>query len=348
MACSRSCIARPGLFVMDRVVILLGPTGVGKTGASLLLAKNLKTDIISADSMQVYRNMDIGTAKASPEERKCVTHHMIDVAEPWETFSTGKYISAVRPILERLLMKGKIPVVVGGTGLYIRAMTKGIFSGPSADWGLREELLAMERESPGTLYDSLRELDPLAVEKITPNDKRRLIRALEVCLKGHAKMSELQRRLTRPLPYEFIKIGITRERKELYRLIEERVDRMIEAGLVDEVKIVTDLIKKHYGDREGGRKRGDGEMQGRTAEEREYSILPSLQAIGYKEIILHLQGEITLHEAVGLMKKASKRYAKRQFTWFRKEENIIWVDVTGLTDPREVFNRVQPILSKIR
>ena len=227
-----------------KVIILLGPTGVGKTGAALLLAKKLDTEIISADSMQIYRHMDIGTAKPSREERAFVTHHMIDIVDPWENFSTGRYISMIVPIIEDLHKKGKIPVVVGGTGLYIKAMTRGIFSGPSADWTLREELLSMEKEEAGSLYAYLKKLDPEAAEKITPNDTRRIVRALEVYLKGHASISEMQQRLTQPLPYDFIKIGLSRDRKELYRIIEERVDAMIRHGLMNEVKMVMDMIKE--------------------------------------------------------------------------------------------------------
>jgi len=316
---------------MNKVVILLGPTGVGKTGVSLLLAKNLHTEIISADSMQIYRHMDIGTAKSSPGERKDVKHHMINIADPWETYSTGKYIAAVSPIFENLHRQGKIPVVVGGTGLYIKAMTRGIFSGPSADWTLREELLSMEQEEKGTLYEYLKALDPVAVEKITPNDTRRIIRALEVCLKGSAKMSEMQQTLTQPLPYEFIKIGITRERKELYRMIEERVDGMVKAGLIEEVKKVIKMIEDAVA----------------PSPHLSVSSFPSVQAIGYKEIALHLRGEIPLAESVRLIKKASRRYAKRQFTWFRKEENIHWFDITGITDHHEVLNTIHPVLARM-
>ena len=315
---------------MNQVVILLGPTGVGKTGISLLLAKKWNSEIISADSMQIYRYMDIGTAKPSPGERNQVTHHMIDIAEPWETYSTGRYIAAVRPIFERLLREGKKPVVVGGTGLYIKAMTRGIFSGPSADWTIREELLAMEKEEKGTLYDYLKALDPVAAEKITPNDTRRIIRAIEVCLKGSAKMSEMQQTLTHPLPYEFIKIGITRERIELYRMIEERVDEMVKAGLIDEVKKVIKMIE-------------DAAAPGFPF----LSSLPSMQAIGYKEIALHLRGEMPLAESVRCIKKASRRYAKRQFTWFREEENIHWFDITGITDHHEVLNMIYPVFLKM-
>ena len=316
---------------MNKVVILLGPTGVGKTGVSLLLAKILHTEIINADSMQIYRHMDIGTAKPSPGERKDVKHHMINIADPWETYSTGKYIAAVSPIFENLHRQGEIPVVVGGTGLYIKAMTRGIFSGPSADWRLREELLAMEQEEKGTLYDYLKALDPVAIEKITPNDTRRIIRALEVCLKGSAKMSEMQQTLTQPLPYEFIKIGITRVRKELYRMIEERVDGMVKAGLIEEVRKVINMTEDAVA----------------PSPHLAVSSFTSMQAIGYKEIALHLRGEMPLAESVICIKKASRRYAKRQFTWFRKEENIHWFDITGITDHHEVLNTIYPVLSRM-
>ena len=301
---------------MNKVLILLGPTGVGKTGVSILLAKALNTEIISADSMQIYRHMDIGTAKPSKEERATVRHHMIDIVNPSEAYSTGKYIEAVVPIIEGLHKTKRIPVVVGGTGLYIKAMTKGIFSGPSADWTLREYLLSMEKEENGSLYNYLKELDPEAAEKITPNDTRRIIRALEVCLKSKETLSEMQKKLTRPLPYEFIKIGLSRERKELYNMIEERVDKMIIDGLVNEVKKAIEMT-------------GNSEIP-----------LPSMQAIGYKDIAMYLQGQITLDEAIRLVKRGTKRYAKRQFTWFRKEENIHWIDITGINESHEAFMRV--------
>ena len=323
---------------MNKVIILLGPTGVGKTGVSILLAKKLNTEIISADSMQIYRHMDIGTAKPSKEERAVVKHHMIDIVDPWESYSTGKYIDAVVPIIRGLHKRGKIPVVTGGTGLYIKAMTRGIFSGPSADWTLREDLLSMEEEEEGSLYNYLKELDPVASEKIVRNDTRRVIRALEVCLKSNRSISEIQKKLTRPLPFEFIKIGLLRDRKELYRMIEMRVDEMIKAGLINEVKMVISLITEH------------NRMQDEKDHEscimyRASFPLPSMQAIGYKEVAMYLNGKITLDESVRIIKKGTKRYAKRQFTWFRKEEGIRWVDITGVDDSSEAFKRVNDILS---
>jgi tRNA dimethylallyltransferase len=218
-------------------------------------------------------------------------------------------------------------------------MTRGIFSGPSADWTLREELLSMEEEEAGSLYIYLKEVDPRAAERITPNDTRRIIRALEVCLKGNARISEMQRKLTQPLPYEFVKIGLTRERKELYRLIERRVEKMIQEGLIEETKKIIVMLREHQTVSQG------------TGPENEKSRLlplsssrfPSTQAIGYKEIALYLQGEISLDEAISLIKRGTKRYAKRQFTWFRKEEDIDWVDITGIDDSRDAFLRVLDI-----
>ncbi|MDA8431992.1 MAG: tRNA (adenosine(37)-N6)-dimethylallyltransferase MiaA [Nitrospiraceae bacterium] len=301
---------------MKRVIILLGPTGVGKTGASILLAKELDTEIISADSMQIYRGMDIGTAKPSAGERSGVVHHMIDIVNPSRSFSTGQFIEAITGMIDDLHARGKVPLIVGGTGLYIKAITRGIFSGPSADWALREELIEKERAEKGALYLYLSEIDPDAAARIDPHDTRRIIRAVEVCLKSGDRISALQERLTSPLPYDFLKIGLTRERSELYGMIERRVDDMIEAGLVEEVE----RLLRQSPDR------------------------TPLQAIGYKEVAAYLRGEISLAETVLLIKRNTRRYAKRQFTWFGKEEGIRWVDVTGIFESAGVFARIKELL----
>lgn len=304
---------------MKKVLVLLGPTGVGKTGASILLAKELDTEIISADSMQIYRGMDIGTAKPAKEELTEVRHHMIDIVGPAESYSAGQYLGAVTKIIEDLHKKNRIPVVVGGTGLYIKAMTRGIFSGPSADLGLRDELLLMEQNSPGSLYSYLFSMDSEAAGKIQQNDIRRIVRALEVCLKSREKISMLQRKLTCALPYEFIRIGLTRDRKELYRIIDERVERMFESGLMEEAESIL------------------RQCPDRTA----------LQAIGYKELKMYLEREIDKAEAVRLIKRNTRRYAKRQFTWFKKEEDIIWIDVTGIFDSLMVFHSIKDTLMRL-
>lgn len=319
----------------NKVIILFGPTGVGKSGVSIHLAQALKTEILSADSMQVYRYMDIGTAKPTVEERALVKHHMIDIVDPWESYSAGKYIAAVVPIIEKLHRKGKMPVVVGGTGLYIKAMTRGIFSGPCADWTLREELLSMEGEEDGSLHRLLKCLDPESSERITPNDTRRTIRAIEVCLKSNLSMSAMQRKMTNPLPYRFIKIGLSRDRRELYRMIEARVDRMIGAGLVEEVQSVTDMIKYRGGNTQS------------PLIPPPAVCFPAMQAIGYKEIAFYLKGKSTLEEAVRLIKKGSKRYGKRQFTWFKNEENVHWIDITGIYDSGLIFNLISDALSNV-
>ncbi|MGB9711415.1 MAG: tRNA (adenosine(37)-N6)-dimethylallyltransferase MiaA, partial [Thermodesulfovibrio sp.] len=213
-----------------KIVILLGPTGVGKTEVSIRLAKLLNAEIISSDSMQIYKYMDIGTAKPTLEQRKQVAHHMIDIVNPWEYFSTGTYIEKVKKIIEEVFQKGKIPLIVGGTGLYLRAMTEGIFEGPQADWHLRKKLLQEEKAQPGKLYKILKEVDPEYAQKINPADLRRTVRALEVFLKEKKSITEFHKKFTKPLVYDFIKVGLTRDRKELYKMIEQRVDKMIEAG----------------------------------------------------------------------------------------------------------------------
>jgi tRNA dimethylallyltransferase len=309
-----------------KVIILLGPTGVGKTALSLLIAKYLNTEIISSDSMQIYKHMDIGTAKPTEEERRYIKHHMIDIVEPWQSYSVGEYIKAVKPIIERLFEEKKIPLIVGGTGLYIKAMTRGIFEGPSADWDLRHSLINKEKESPGYLYNLLKTFDPYYSSKITQTDLRRIIRALEVCIKENKSFSELHKELTRPLPYDFVKIGIRRNRKELYDLINKRVDEMIDSGLVNEVQGIINMIEKN-------------------SKVADIFSLSAMQAIGYKEIAKHLYGEFSLDEAVRLIKKRSRNYAKRQFTWFKNEEGIKWIDVSGFFDPDEIFKKVTGIFS---
>ena len=304
---------------MKKVIVLLGPTGAGKTGASILLAQELKTEIISADSMQIYRGMDIGTAKPAKRELSLVKHHMIDIIGPTESYSAGQYIDSVTKIMEGLHKKGRIPIVVGGTGLYIKAMTRGLFSGPSADPGLRDELLSLEENSAGSLYAYLAQLDAETAGNIQENDIRRIVRALEVCLKSREKISLLRKRLTSPLPYEFIKIGLTRERKELYRIIDERVEKMFWAGFMEEAETIL------------------GKCPARTA----------MQAIGYKELAMYLNKEIDKDEAVRLIRRNTRRYAKRQFTWFKKEEDIIWVDVTGIFDSTGVFDSVRGALLRV-
>jgi tRNA dimethylallyltransferase len=298
---------------MNKVIIILGPTGVGKTGFSLILAKKLKTEIISADSMLVYNHMDIGTAKPSVRELAEVPHHLINIISPVEAFSAGLFKEMAALVIDDLHRKNKVPLVVGGTGLYIRSLTKGLFEGPGADMYLREELKKKEEEhGPGHLYKLLEKVDPETAGRIEPNDRRRIIRALEVSLKEMEKISLIRNRSTKTPDFDFIKIGLTRDRKELYRIIEERIDHMMERGLLQEVK---SLLKM---------------KPGKTA----------MQALGYKELGLYINGEVDMAEAVRLIKKRTKMFAKRQYTWFNKEPDVHWVDISGLNDAGEIYKKV--------
>ena len=302
----------------NKALILFGPTSAGKTAASILLAKELGTGIISADSMQLYRLMDIGTGKPSPDELREVPHHLINAAWPHEQWSAGRFVSEASHIMEVLAAAGKVPLIVGGTGLYMKALTRGLMGAPSADESLRNELLSREAD----LYGMLTEMDPETARLLAPSDTRRIIRAIEVQIKTKHAISELKRDLTAPLPYDFIKIGLTRDRAELYALIEERVDRMLSEGLVREVENVL----------------AQESPPSRTA----------MQAIGYKEIEGYLKGLYAYDEAVRLIKRNTRRYAKRQFTWFKKEENTVWVDVTGLKEGKEIYGKVKKALIAAR
>jgi tRNA dimethylallyltransferase len=299
------------------VLIIAGPTAVGKTDASILLARESGAEIVSADSMQIYRGMDIGTAKPTPEQRRLVYHHMIDIADPVQPYSVGDYLRDARAAIDGIMASGGVPFVVGGTGLYIRALTRGLFHGPRADLDLRERLLRRESEGPsGILYSDLVKTDPEAAIKIHPNDLRRTVRALEVFYLKDRKMSEYQREHAfQERPYQFRMIFLVRSRSELYRRIEQRIDRMLDNGLEAEVSA---LMKRGY-DRN----------------------LPSLQGLGYRQFIDHFLGRTTREEAIALLKRDTKRYAKRQFTWFRREPGVIWVDITGLEQADHIAERIK-------
>jgi len=299
------------------ILIIAGPTAVGKTDASILLAQEQGAEIVSADSMQIYRGMDIGTAKPSPEQRKLVYHHMIDIAEPDQPYSVGDYLRDARSAIDGILASGGTPIVVGGTGLYIRALTRGLFHGPPADLELRERLLLREAEGEaGSLYSDLVKVDPEAAVKIHPNDLRRTIRALEVYYLRDKKLSDFQQDHSfQDRPYRFRLLFLVRSRSELYPRIEQRVDQMIAAGLEAEV---------------------------RTLMERGYRPeLSSLQGLGYKHFLDFFLGKTTRDEAVALLKRDTRRFAKRQFTWFRREPEAQWVDITGLDQTGEIVARIK-------
>lgn len=299
------------------ILIIAGPTAVGKTDASILLAQEQGAEVVSADSMQIYRGMDIGTAKPSQEQRKLVYHHMIDIAEPDQPYSVGDYLRDARAAIDGILASGGTPIVVGGTGLYIRALTRGLFHGPPADLELRERLLLREAEGEaGSLYSDLVKVDPEAAVKIHPNDLRRTIRALEVYYLRDKKLSAFQQEHSfQDRPYRFRLLFLVRSRSELYPRIEQRVDQMIEAGLEAEV---------------------------RTLMERGYRPeLSSLQGLGYKHFLDCFLGKTLRDEAVALLKRDTRRFAKRQFTWFRREPDAQWVDITGLDQTGEIVARIK-------
>lgn len=299
------------------ILIIAGPTAVGKTDASILLAQELGAEIVSADSMQIYRGMDIGTAKPAKAQRKLIYHHMIDIVEPDQPYSVGDYLRDACSAIDAITASGGVPLVVGGTGLYIRALTRGLFHGPPADLELRERFLRRESEGePGTLYSDLVKVDPEAAIKIHPNDLRRTVRALEVFYLRDRKLSEYQREHGfKDRLYDFRLLFLVRSRSELYPRIEQRVDQMLEGGLEAEVRA---LMERGY--------RPDSS---------------SMQGLGYKHFFDHFLGKTSRDEAVDLLKRDTKRYAKRQFTWFRREPAAIWVDITGLSKTGEIVEHIK-------
>jgi tRNA dimethylallyltransferase len=282
------------------ITIIVCPTCAGKSELALSLAMKYQMEIVSADSLQVYRHLDIGTAKPSPEEQRTVKHHLIDVVAPDEEFSAVQYMKVARETIDLLLRQNRPVLVVGGTGLYIKALTKGIFRGPAADEKLRREIKEQARQRGNTsLYQRLKEIDPESASRIHPNDTYRIMRALEVYEITQKPMSSFQAdHAFRESPYRSVKIGIERERKELYRKIEERVDWMIENGLIEEVK---GLLERGYNPH-----------------------LKPLQSLGYRQVIGYLNGTYDLNEAVRLIKRDTKRYAKRQLTWFKADPELEW------------------------
>ena len=289
-----------------KIVIILGPTAVGKTGLALELASAFDGEIISADSMQVYRHLDIGTSKPTREERERVPHHLIDIVDPDGEFSAALFSRQAGGIIGDLHGRRTV-IVAGGTGLYIRALTGGIIEGPGPDEGLRKSFRErLESEDRETLYARLEARDPEAAGRIHPRDGVRIIRALEIAELAGEPISEKQRRHGfRQVRYEFLKVGLYRDRGELYHRIDSRASQMIEAGLVEETE---KIICMGYDE----------------------NVKP-LQSLGYKYIIRYIRKELTLEEALKLMQRDTRHYARRQMTWFRGEGDIEWFhpDETG-------------------
>ena len=291
----------------EKIVVVAGPTASGKTALGIALAKDFNGEIVSADSMQVYRGMDIGTAKASLAEREGIPHHMLDVAEPWEDYSVARYVEQAEACCRDILCRGKLPILVGGTGLYIDSLISGRdFAAVDSDQGLREALAA-EYDALGgeAMHRRLQELDPERAAILHPGDKRRIVRALEVYRLTGMTITEHDRQ-TRALPKRFDAAAIHlnfKNRPALYARIDRRVDMMVEQGLFREV---------------------EGLLAAGLSPES-----TAMQAIGYKEVVRSLQGELRREEAVALIKQSSRRYAKRQLTWFNRDKEalpILWED----------------------
>lgn len=293
------------------LIILAGPTAVGKTAASIRLAKAIGAEIISADSMQVYRHMDIGSAKIRQEEMEGVPHYLIDVLEPEEEFNVVRFQQMAKAAAEEIYAKGKIPLVAGGTGFYIQALLYDIdFTENDGDTSYRRSLEKTAEEKGGEyLHAILREADPKAAELIHPHNIKRMIRALEFHHQTGGKISEHnEAEREKSSPYDFAYFVLTDERSRLYERIDRRVDMMMEEGLLEEVLYL----------KERGVKRESTAMQG----------------LGYKELYAYLDGECTLEEAVRIIKRDTRHFAKRQLTWFKRERDVIWADksVIGQSD----------------
>ncbi len=285
-----------------RLPIICGPTGVGKTEVAVAVASRLGAEIVAADSRTVYRFMDIGTAKPTVQQRAQVPHHLIDVVDPNEIFALADYRRLALTAIEQIFARRQIPLLVGGTGLYIRAVTEGlILPAVPPDWELRERLEEQERRTPGALYQRLTTIDPIATTRIHPRNVRRLIRALEVFERTGRPITATQHQQSPP--FATTQIGLTMDRSALYSRIDRRVDEQLAAGLLDEVKA---LMDRGY--------------------ERP---LPAMQGLGYKEMIAYLDGVVTFEEATRQLKRNTRRFAKRQYTWFRKDPRIRWVDITS-------------------
>ena len=288
---------------IPKIAVITGPTATGKTALSLLLAKELNGEIVSADSMQLYRGMNIGTAKVTQSEMCGVPHHMVDVAKPSESYSVARYVAEADKCVCDILDRGKLPIIVGGTGLYIDSLVSGrFFAGGEPSHEKRDELNALYDTLGGeAMLSELSEIDPLRAEKLHTSDKKRIVRALEVFHTTGKTISEHDEETKKISPrYDAAIIALTYEKREtLYERIDLRVDKMLEAGLVDEVK---GLINS-------------GLSRESTA----------MQAIGYKELAAFLSGETTLEDAVGMIKRESRRYAKRQLTWLRRNEAVHWI-----------------------
>jgi len=300
-----------------KVIVICGATGIGKTSVGIALAQKFGAEVVSADSMQIYRYMDIGTAKPTPAELAQAPHHMIDIVDPDENYDAVRFARQARVRIAEIIGRGRIPFIVGGTGLYIKALLHGLFQAESVDSQIRDRL-RQEADEKGSqvLHERLQELDPATAGRLHPNDSYRIIRALETIKSTGKSISELHREHGFvDDPFDALKIGLQMDRQKLYDRIDQRVDLMIEAGLVDEVKKLLEM--------------------GYTAE------LKSMQSIGYRHVVEFFEEKLPWDECLRTLKRDTRRFAKRQFTWFGADQQIRWY---APDQPNEIAGLVEGFL----
>ena len=305
--------------IKPKVIVIVGPTASGKTALSIELAKKINGEIISCDSMQIYKDMNIGSAKPTIEEMQGIKHYIIDEVEPTQRFSVAEYKKRAEKAIEEIIKKGKIPIVVGGTGLYANSLIYGIeYNEIEYDEKYRNELMKLAQTEEGleSLFEKAQKIDPKAMEKISKNDKKRIVRILEIYNStGKTKTEQEKESRKKEVKYDYKVFALNMERSVLYERINKRVDIMLEQGLIEEVK---NILKK-------------------------YNEFPTaMQAIGYKEIVEYFNGDLTKQEAIEKIKQESRRYAKRQLTWFKKIANVKWLD--GLN---KIQNNVNIIMEEV-
>lgn len=295
---------------MKKIVCIAGPTGSGKTKLGIETAKKYNGEIISADSMQIYKKLNIGTAKPTEEEKEGIEHHLIDIISPCSQFSVKEFVDLANEKIDGIIKKNKLPVIVGGTGLFISSLIDNVkFSESEQDERLREELKNLAEEKGAEyLHNMLKDIDYESYLRLHPNNIRRVIRAIEIYKTTGMTMSEqIKNSKNVPSQFDVRYFGLNTRREVIYERINKRVDIMVEQGLFDEVyALYNEGIDLRY---------------------------KSMQAIGYKQLIMHFEGKLTKEEAIDLIKQESRRYAKRQLTWFRRDERIIWIDIEKYNTP---------------
>ena len=301
--------------------VLTGPTACDKTEIGFTVAQKIKGEIISADSMLFYRGMDIGTAKPSLDMRELVPHHFIDIIDPWESYSVGRYVDDVESLIDAADSKDRKFLIVGGSPLYVKGLVDGIFNGPEADWDIRRELEVLADEKGNQhVHDILQKIDPVKAVELHPNNLRRIIRAIEVYRITGKPVSKLQEeyKLARK-SYQFNILCIAREREDIYRRINERVEIMFDKGLVNEVQ---SLLENPRG-----------------------LSKQAKQALGYKEVIQYLDGGLTLDDAKEMVKQSTRRFAKRQMTWFRSFPDVQWLETEEHEGPGPISDEIITLLN---